>query len=210
MENRDGILNRGYQFFDRKPLIMKSWDPNSKFTKETVLTVPIWAQLSNLELKYWGERSMEKIVGSIGRMVKQDRATQAREKLQYAGVLIEVNLTKDLLEQIKFEDENGEFVYVGVQYDWKPDICLHCKGIGHRKEVCKKRMNQGEPSKVWQEKKNGPPMSDVVTGHDTNQKQEVEKKNREENQSLNGKNGNGNKNKEMQEKNPFLVLGQYS
>ncbi|XP_062118631.1 uncharacterized protein LOC133832280 [Humulus lupulus] len=210
MEQRDGILNGGYQFFDRKPLIMKSWDPNSKFTKETVMSVLIWAQLSNLELKYWGERSMAKIVGSIGKMVKQDRATQAREKLQYAWVLIEVNLTKDLPEKIKFEDENGEFVYVGVQYDWKPDICLHCKGIGHRKEVCKKRMNQGEPSKVWQEKKTGPSTQPAVTGKDTNLMQEEGKKNREGNLSLNGKTGNGNKNKVMQETNSFLVLGQYS
>ncbi|XP_062110712.1 uncharacterized protein LOC133822399 [Humulus lupulus] len=96
---------------------------------------------------------MAKIVGLIGKLVKQDRATLAREKLQYARVLVEVNLTKDLPEQIKFEDENGDFVYVGVHYEWKPDICEHCKGIGHKKEVCKKRMSQGEPSQVWKEKK---------------------------------------------------------
>ncbi|XP_062085659.1 uncharacterized protein LOC133791759 [Humulus lupulus] len=172
VENRDGILNGRYQFFDRKPLIMKRWDPNSKFTRETILTVPVLAQLSNLELKYWGERSMAKIAGTIGKMVKQDRATLAREKLQYARVLIEVSFTKELPNQIKFEDEKGDYVYVDVQYEWKPDICLQCKGIGHRKEVCKKRVSQGESSKIWQEKKSGAPNSDhSQTGGMTVQRQ---------------------------------------
>ncbi|XP_062093414.1 uncharacterized protein LOC133799411 [Humulus lupulus] len=196
VETRDGILNGGYQFFDRKPLIMKRWDPNSKFSKDTILTVPVWAQLSNLELNYWGKRSMAKIVGTIGKFVKQDRATMAREKLQFARVLIEVSFTKELPNQIKFEDEKGEYVYVEVHYEWKPDVCMHCRGIGHRKEMCKKKGTQGESSKIWREKKREDLISDKLPkGNSTMQGKGTPEATSEVIQQNKGKQGMMTKNK---------------
>ncbi|XP_062086442.1 uncharacterized protein LOC133792552 [Humulus lupulus] len=83
---------------------------------------------------------MAKIVSTIGEMVRQDRATGNWEKLQFARALIEVNLTKDLPAQIKFDDEKGDYVYVEVFYEWKPELCSQCQGIGHVKEDCRKRL----------------------------------------------------------------------
>lgn len=50
----DEILARGFQFFDKKPVVMKAWTVDMKLTKEEVKTVPIWIQLHNLDLKYLG------------------------------------------------------------------------------------------------------------------------------------------------------------
>ncbi|XP_062085224.1 uncharacterized protein LOC133791315 [Humulus lupulus] len=154
---------------------------------------------------------MAKIVGSIGKYVKQDRATLAREKLQYARVLIEVSFTKELPNQIKFEDENGEYVYVEVHYEWKPDVCMHCRGIGHRQELCKKKGPQGASSKIWQEKKKEDLNSDlrqsgklvIPDKGDPVITSGVVQQNR-------GQQGIMAKNKGITESNSFSLLGQFS
>ena len=78
---------------------MKAWDPDVRFTKEDVWKVPVWVQLRNLELKYWGERSMAKIVSSLGNLIKPDQATQNRDKLQFARVLIEMDVSTGFANQ---------------------------------------------------------------------------------------------------------------
>uniref|UniRef100_A0A803QI18 DUF4283 domain-containing protein n=1 Tax=Cannabis sativa TaxID=3483 RepID=A0A803QI18_CANSA len=71
MEQRDKVMQQGYVFFDRKPMVMKPWNPIDDFTKEEVTNVPTWIQLKGLDFKYWGESSLLKI-----RMKGQSRLTQ--------------------------------------------------------------------------------------------------------------------------------------
>ncbi|KAM6593632.1 hypothetical protein CsatA_001335 [Cannabis sativa] len=54
LDYRDQVINGGYNFFNRRPVIMKPWNPNVNFKKEDVKCVPIYIQLEDLELKYWG------------------------------------------------------------------------------------------------------------------------------------------------------------
>uniref|UniRef100_A0A803QDX8 DUF4283 domain-containing protein n=1 Tax=Cannabis sativa TaxID=3483 RepID=A0A803QDX8_CANSA len=49
MEHRDEVINGGFIFFNKRPVIMKAWDPNTNFKKEDIRTVPIWVHLTNLE-----------------------------------------------------------------------------------------------------------------------------------------------------------------
>uniref|UniRef100_A0A803Q0G9 DUF4283 domain-containing protein n=1 Tax=Cannabis sativa TaxID=3483 RepID=A0A803Q0G9_CANSA len=79
MEYRDKILNGGYIFFNMRPIIMKPWDPNVNFKKEDVQCVPIWIQLEDLELKYWSQRSLLKIVGQLGKPLMVDSVTKEME-----------------------------------------------------------------------------------------------------------------------------------
>lgn len=37
--------------------------------------------MHNLEIKYWGERSLFKIFGQVGKPLKTDQATHKRERL---------------------------------------------------------------------------------------------------------------------------------
>lgn len=41
MDSRDKVLD-GHYFFDKKPLILKSWSPDVDFEQEDVKTLPIW------------------------------------------------------------------------------------------------------------------------------------------------------------------------
>uniref|UniRef100_A0A803P9E3 Uncharacterized protein n=1 Tax=Cannabis sativa TaxID=3483 RepID=A0A803P9E3_CANSA len=41
-------------------------------------------------------------------------------------------IDKDLSDLIDFEDEHGYNTSFGVNYEWKPVVCEHCKGMGHK------------------------------------------------------------------------------
>ncbi|XP_030479597.2 uncharacterized protein LOC115696849 [Cannabis sativa] len=131
-------MNGGYVFFNRRPVILKPWDPNTNFKKEDVKCVPIWVQLEDLELKYWGQRSLFKIVGQIGKPLMEDAITKDRERLSYVRVLIEVQMDQQLPNLIEFENEYDFNTSVCVKYEWRPITCSHCSGVGNSAEECKK------------------------------------------------------------------------
>ncbi|XP_030478235.1 uncharacterized protein LOC115695300 [Cannabis sativa] len=147
---RDEVLNGGYIFFNRKPVIMKPWDPNVSIKKEDVKMVPIWIQLEDLDLKYWGEKSLFKIVGQLGKPIMVDAITRERERLMFPRVLIEVSIEQELPGLIEFVNEYGSTTTVIVQYEWKPTLCQQCHGMGHVTAECKKMI---QPKKEWIVKK---------------------------------------------------------
>ncbi|XP_060960884.1 uncharacterized protein LOC133031410 [Cannabis sativa] len=137
--DRDVVLNGGYIFFNKRPVIMKAWDPNVDFKKEDVSRVPVWITMDDLELKYWGEKSLFKIVGQIGEPLMVDAVTKERDKLSYPRVLIEVSIHQEFPDTIYFENEFGNTVPAKVNYEWKPILCKNCKGMGHETIDCRKR-----------------------------------------------------------------------
>lgn len=76
MENKDKVLKMPRPTFDHKPVFVKSWEPDMDLCKENIKTVPIWVQLWGLDIKYWGDRCLPKIVKKLGSMIKSDYATQ--------------------------------------------------------------------------------------------------------------------------------------
>lgn len=90
MDSRDNVL-AGHYFFNKKPLIVKPWSSKIDFEKEEIKTLPTWVQL-RVNLKYWGEKSLHKIVSQLGDPIKRDDNTRNRDKLQYARVLVEVKI----------------------------------------------------------------------------------------------------------------------
>lgn len=84
MENRDKVLDANRLTFDKKPVICKPWHKDIVDLKDEVKGVPIWIHLNHLDLKFWGNRSLSKIVGSIGEFIQDDQATINMDKLQFA------------------------------------------------------------------------------------------------------------------------------
>ncbi|XP_060969654.1 uncharacterized protein LOC133036901 [Cannabis sativa] len=146
MEIRDQVLNGGYIFFNKRPVIMKPWDPNTNFRKEDVKQVPIWVHLEDLELKYWGQKSLFKIVGQVGKPIMVDSVTRERERLNFPRILIEVQMNQELPNLLEFEDEYGSVCHVGIQYEWKPITCSNCSGLGHKTEDCR---NGSKAKQEW-------------------------------------------------------------
>ncbi|XP_062089026.1 uncharacterized protein LOC133795589 [Humulus lupulus] len=147
---RDNIVNGGYMFFDNKPVVMKPWDAHTDFKKKDITSVPIWIQIYGLDIKYWGERALFKIVKQIGDPLMTDSFTRNKERLLYPRVLVEVKLKQDFPEIISFTNELQQDIHLTVKYEWLPITCGKCQGLGHRSELCKK---EGEVRQKWVVKK---------------------------------------------------------
>lgn len=65
---------------------------------------------------------MFKILKQIGKPLQMDLSTQRRDKLVYPRVLVEVQLGREFLDHIWFENELDQEVMLSLKYEW----CLKC------------------------------------------------------------------------------------
>ncbi|XP_062073377.1 uncharacterized protein LOC133777697 [Humulus lupulus] len=154
MEDRDKVINVGYIFLDKKPLIMKRWNSSDDFTKEDVKTVPIWVQLGGLDIKYWGDKALFKIVGQLGKPIQVDNITKRRERLHFPRIMVEVSITQAFPHTISFINELDQDIELTVKYEWLHVCCEYCKGLGHTTPICKKKgPTTGAAPQTWVPKK---------------------------------------------------------
>ncbi|XP_074277684.1 uncharacterized protein LOC141601313 [Silene latifolia] len=69
-------------------------------------------------------------------------------------LLVEVEVGQAFPDKLHFRDEKGKEISILVEYEWKPSFCDTCKGIGHTKEMSKKRVIGPNPNppvvkKIW-------------------------------------------------------------
>ncbi|XP_074315526.1 uncharacterized protein LOC141651724 [Silene latifolia] len=129
-KDQEAVLNHGHFLFENKPLIVRPWNAQDPLTKSDVSVVPVWVRLLNLPLKFWGQ-GIPKISGLIGDYVRCDEQTEARTRLGYARVLIDVPFNQHPPKNVKFLDEAGNLVTINVEFEWLPILCKTCGGIGH-------------------------------------------------------------------------------
>lgn len=63
-----------------------------------------------------------------------DHNTEKKLGLNYARLLIEVELDSKLPEIVLFKNEKGNVIEQKVTYDWWPILCKHCKKYDHSEE----------------------------------------------------------------------------
>ncbi|KAL9246084.1 hypothetical protein vseg_019663 [Gypsophila vaccaria] len=153
MEMKEQVLQSGHYLFDNKPLIYRSWSKELELKKIKIEVVPFWIQLHNLPLKFWG-KSLPKITGLIGKYVKSHYATEERNKIGFARVMVELKIDQKLPGTVAFKDEQGQLINVEVEYEWKPVTCANCQGMGHTTEQCRKikpkSVQKPATRQVWQ------------------------------------------------------------
>ena len=129
---------------------MQVWNEFDNFAKKKVDVVPTWIQVKGLELKYWGQRSLFKIVQQIGEPIQLDEATRNRSKLMYPRVLVEVRMNQEFPTDLMFINEFGLEVMLGIHYEWIPITCKNCAGLGHQADECR---NKATVKQKWVPKK---------------------------------------------------------
>ena len=118
LDQMDVILKEGIWFLDKRPLIVKPWEADMNFQKEDVKTMPIRIQLTALDLKYWGEGCMFKLVTVIGKLLKLDQAIINKDRLLYAIIMIDLNMNQKISHQIILDNEKGVIIAQDVKYEW--------------------------------------------------------------------------------------------
>ncbi|XP_074277681.1 uncharacterized protein LOC141601311 [Silene latifolia] len=149
-KDKEAILKAGYFMFDNKPLIIRSWDVNVELMKEDVKKVSAWIRIHDLPLKFWG-KCLPAIAGLVSKFQKAGQATMDKTRLGFARVMNELNVGQKLPSKVRFLDETGKMIYVGIEYKWKPSVCNKCKGVGHEMNTCRKGVtNKPVPKPVQQ------------------------------------------------------------
>ncbi|XP_058775015.1 uncharacterized protein LOC131649265 [Vicia villosa] len=144
---RDEVMMKGPYTFQNKPMILLEWRPDFTMAKDMLKSIPIWIKLPNLPLPMWGAPSLGKIGSAVGIPLFTDECTAEKLRVSYARLLVEVDVTQKLCEEITIRDHEGKIRKQQVEYEWRPQYCERCQKIGH---VCS---NEKKPTtKIWQQK----------------------------------------------------------
>ncbi|XP_019265727.1 PREDICTED: uncharacterized protein LOC109243273 [Nicotiana attenuata] len=140
-----------------KPIIVKVWSADFDFTKEVLQTIPVWVKYPNLPLNCWGQKSLSRISSGAGVPLYADACTTQIDRISYARVLVEMDVTKELPTSIKVTDPNGREFMQEIAYDWVPEFCTKCIKVGHQCRVVDQSGLKGKSKYVnqkqeWQPK----------------------------------------------------------
>nr|XP_009770224.1 PREDICTED: uncharacterized protein LOC104220956 [Nicotiana sylvestris] len=170
VEERDEVLMNGPYTMNSRPIILKAWAEGFDFNEEVLKTIPLWVKFPKLPLNYWSNKALSKIGSGLGKSLYADACTTVADRISYARILIEIDITRTLPGTIKLVDPNVKVIEQLVQYDWKHQYCQTCCQIGHschNNEVQKQEMGQQtygmqNQGKIWKVVRNLDPKTDKI------------------------------------------------
>jgi hypothetical protein len=117
-------------------LRLSKWtnDFNSYTQRQT--HTQIWIRLLELPQEYWRQRTLFEIASAIGTPLTLDESTKNRAFGHYARVLVDIDLSRRIFDEIVVEREGYAFK-LAVVYEKLPLFCSHCHTIGHDTVSCK-------------------------------------------------------------------------
>lgn len=139
--DKEKLLYEGPYMLASRPVIVKEWCPDFCFENEVLKEVPLWVWLPRLPLTCWSEDSLSQIGSVIGKPICADEYTSQQQRISYARMLVEVDITKPLIYKIPIEGENGLMFEQQVYYEWVPMFCQKCHVVGH---ICREKLPKTE------------------------------------------------------------------
>lgn len=123
-------------FVKDQPLILRRWKPGLKLEGFKLDSVPIWVKISDIPYDLWTEDGLSSIASLVGKPLQMDMLTSEGDKLHYAKVYVEVDLSGDLPSEVEVIMEDDSSHFAKVEYMGKPVLCGHCKRVGHEEKDC--------------------------------------------------------------------------
>jgi hypothetical protein len=136
-----------------KPGLLRfsQWTKDFKFQAQKQTHVSLWIRLVELPQEYWRERTLKEIASAVGTPIDIDGPTRNRTFGHYARILVDVDLSKKIYDEVLVERDDFAFM-VEIQYERLPLFCRHCYSIGHNITTCRwlkpqeaqERLNRGK------------------------------------------------------------------
>lgn len=73
-----------------------------EFSKEVLLTIPIWINLPGLDFRYRSGMNLSKIESLVRKPLKMDKQTEKKLGLSYDRLLVKVIVKKKLPDEVMF------------------------------------------------------------------------------------------------------------
>ncbi|KAL0406572.1 UNVERIFIED_CONTAM: hypothetical protein Slati_3971100 [Sesamum latifolium] len=107
-----------------------------EFQVDDISLTPVWATLPSLPLECWHPNALGKIGSRLGNPIAMDLLTMKMELVSYARILVEVDASEKLMDQMEFILPNGVVRKQPVVYEFTPKFCTACDRFGHLKDAC--------------------------------------------------------------------------
>ncbi|XP_019246327.1 PREDICTED: uncharacterized protein LOC109225978 [Nicotiana attenuata] len=137
-EDKKLVIQKGPYTFNNRPMILKQWEPKFQMSKEKTRNIPIWVMFPGLPVEYWTKENLGRIASCIGKPICSDRLTEEGERISYARMLIEMDISQELPNVLVIDEEEGIYREQELEYEWKPDFCDACFQIGKHEVNCEK------------------------------------------------------------------------
>ncbi|KAL0420252.1 UNVERIFIED_CONTAM: hypothetical protein Slati_3048100 [Sesamum latifolium] len=107
-----------------------------EFKEDNISLTPVLALLPSLPLECWHPNALDKIGPKLCTPIAMVSLTMKSERVSYARILVKVDASKPLVDQVDFILPNGLTRKQPVIYVFTPKFCTECKRFGHWKDSC--------------------------------------------------------------------------
>lgn len=103
--------------------------------KEVLSLIPLWVKFPRLHVGYWSIQELSNVDGAMGQPLHTGNFTANVEKISFANILIEVDVSEPFPDMIVIETPSGPWDQP-VECDWRPKYCNECLKFGHNDVEC--------------------------------------------------------------------------
>ncbi|GAB2278371.1 hypothetical protein Dimus_013056, partial [Dionaea muscipula] len=143
------VLHKGPIVVRGQILIIRRMPPFFNFAKEGRSLMPIWVVLPNIPLQLMRRECLEVIGSQIGTPIMTDKLTHTLERVSFARMLVEVDLSQPMISDIVIKLPGNIIHTQLIKYEKRPLFCSQCWSIGHDASKCNK-MQSPFPSTTTQ------------------------------------------------------------
>lgn len=140
---KERILEEGPYYINSRPLVLKEWELDFVFDKAVLSSIPIWVKFPGLPVGYWSVEALSKVASAVGKPIHTDNFTANADRISYARILVEVDVSQPLPDMMVIETPSGPRDQP-IDYDWKPKYCNDCLKFGHTSDECWYKETQEE------------------------------------------------------------------
>lgn len=145
LEDRETVWKRGSWLVKPGTLRLQRWVSDFNPYKTRTSVAQIWIRIYELSLEYWHPSMIFGIARAVGKPLKIDDRSLCGIYGHYVRVLVEVDLSMPLQDQVMVE-RTGHCAFVSIAYEYLPEFCSHCRVVGHSVSKCSqhKKTSQNE------------------------------------------------------------------
>ncbi|KAF7133573.1 hypothetical protein RHSIM_Rhsim09G0202100 [Rhododendron simsii] len=125
------VLNEGPWFIGPHYITIRKWEPEFDTSKAKISTSVIWVRLPGLPIEFYDKEMLLKIGAKIGKLLKIDFRTENNEKVKFAHLCVQVDLSSSLISKVRVGNHVQKVSYEGI-----PIICFKCGLSGHKLQHC--------------------------------------------------------------------------
>ncbi|KAK4348245.1 hypothetical protein RND71_034584 [Anisodus tanguticus] len=147
-EDRIKVFHGGPYMTFGKTLMLKLVDKGVLLNDNLFTNIPVWVVLRDVHLSVCSASGLSKITSRVGIPLYTDKFTKERSKMNYARVLIEIDISKEPVTEFGVKLPDTRRYVQKVEYENYPDYCFNWETFGHNHLKCKKLSQEVEPKEI--------------------------------------------------------------